>query len=508
MTDEEDACGLQQRVSRLEQELARERAVRFEAEQHLQTKSLELLDLNRNLAELNQNLEQRCASRTAELERERRRTILLSEQDALTGLANRSCFLSHLERSINEARNVGQQVALLLFDIDRFKQFNDTFGHPCGDTLLIAVAERVGKLLRQQDLFARFGGDEFAIIARFPHGGPEGAHALAQRILAVFRQNFEIGGRALQVNATIGVAFSPNDTISPGDLQRYADLALHAGKISGRNRISLFSDNIRQDLESRWLMEERLRAAIEARDITVYYQPILHLRSGRIAGVEALARWRHSIMGAVPPDQFIQIAEENQLIRELGRQVMAQACTETKEWLRKGDIDFFSVNLSPIQVQDGHEVANVLLALEEMAVDPNTLVLEVTERLMLLDSPEVQRSLRTLQAQGIRLALDDFGAGFSNLSYLNRFPIDRIKIDRSLVTGIETDSFARIIVQSVTDLAHRLGLQVIVEGVETLSQRDILARIGCDYAQGYWFSHPLPANQLQILLREKDAVSA
>jgi len=143
-----------------------------------------------------------------------------------------------------------------------------------------------------------------------------------------------------------------------------------------------------------------------------------------------------------------------------------------------------------------------------MAVDPNTLVLEVTERLMLLDSPEVQRSLRTLQAQGIRLALDDFGAGFSNLSYLNRFPIDRIKIDRSLVTGIETDSFARIIVQSVTDLAHRLGLQVIVEGVETLSQRDILARIGCDYAQGYWFSHPLPANQLQILLREKDAVSA
>ena len=247
-------------------------------------------------------------------------------------------------------------------------------------------------------------------------------------------------------------------------------------------------------------MEERLRHAVEQEEIDVFYQPILDLRSGRIAGVEALARWNHPATGPVPPEQFIQIAEENQLIRDLGRQVLLRACADTQPWIDDCKLEFFSVNLSPIQVQDGCAVASILGAIAEIGIDPGTLVLEVTERLMLLDSPDIRQSLDALRKKGIRLALDDFGAGFSNLAYLNRFPIDRIKIDRSLVTGIEQDGFARIIVQSVCDLAHRLGLQVIAEGVETLAQRKILARIGCDYAQGFWFSEAIGADDMHNLL--------
>jgi diguanylate cyclase (GGDEF)-like protein len=503
---EPDPAASAQGMDPFELRLAREHALRLEAERLLETKSLELLEVNRNLAQLNQELERRVARRTDELERERLRALRLAEHDTLTGLPNRARFLTHLDRSLQDAARGGHHVALLVFDIDRFKQFNDTFGHSCGDSLLIAVARRVERGLKGGDLLARLGSDEFAVVTVL--ADLAGAEALAVRILELFNAPFEIDGRILHVSVTIGVAFAPEHAATAPDLQRFADLGLYAGKIAGRKRISVFSNAIRQEFETRWLMEERLRAAIDSQAIGVCYQPILNLRTGRIAGVEALARWQHPIMGAVPPDQFIQVAEENQLIRELGRQVLARACAETRPWLREGGIEFFSVNLSPIQMQDGHAVSSVIAALDDLSVDPRSLVLEVTERLMLLDSPEVRRSLDALRNRGVCLALDDFGAGFSNLSYLSRFPIDRIKIDRSLVMGIETENFSRIIVQSVTDLAHRLGLQVIVEGVETVEQRDILSRIGCDYAQGYWFSHPLPAAEFERLLADSELSTA
>ena len=417
-------------VRRLERRLARERAIRLEAERLLETKSLELFNVNRNLEQLNQDLELRVATRTGELERERRLAIRLAEQDTLTGLANRAKFAGHLERSLAAAAKSGCQVALLVFDIDRFKQFNDTFGHPCGDALLVAVAARVNALMREGDLFARLGGDEFAIIATFATDAENGARSLARRAHSCFSRSFEVDGHILHATATIGVALAPGHARTSCDLQRFADLALYAGKLAGRDRVSIFSDRVREAFEARWLMEERLRHAVEQEEIDVFYQPILDLRSGRIAGVEALARWNHPATGPVPPEQFIQIAEENQLIRDLGRQVLLRACADTQPWIDDCKLEFFSVNLSPIQVQDGCAVASILGAIAEIGIDPGTLVLEVTERLMLLDSPDIRQSLDALRKKGIRLALDDFGAGFSNLAYLNRFPIDRIKIDR------------------------------------------------------------------------------
>lgn len=503
MTEPGTDCGLLNEIRRLERRLARERAIRQEAERLLETKSLELFDVNRNLEQLNQDLELRVATRTGELERERRLALRLAEQDTLTGLANRAKFAGHLDRALTAAARSGSQVAMLVFDIDRFKQFNDTFGHPCGDALLVAVAARVNGLMRERDLLARLGGDEFAIVATFSDDAQNGARSLARRVLSCFNRNFEVDGRILHANATLGVALAPDHAKTSCDLQRFADLALYAGKLAGRKRVSMFNDRIREDFEARWLMEERLRSAVEEERIGVFYQPILDLRTGRIAGVEALARWNHPVTGPVPPDQFIQIAEENQLIRDLGRQVLVRACADTQPWIDARKIDFFSVNLSPVQVQDGCAVAGILSAIGDMAIDPSTLVLEVTERLMLLDSPDVRQSLDALRTRGIRLAIDDFGAGFSNLAYLNRFPIDRIKVDRCLVTGIENDGFARIIMQSVCDLAHRLGLQVIAEGVETPVQRKILARLGCDYAQGYWFSEAIPADELENLLNRR-----
>jgi diguanylate cyclase (GGDEF)-like protein len=432
------------------------------------------------------------------------RTASLAEgRDGLTGLSDRSQFQLRLERDLAEAALAGEEIALIVFDIDRFKQINNSLGCENGDLLLKAVVRRVARILRRSDFFARLGGDEFAVIARFPEPARRAGYNLAESILAVFSQGFSIDGRAVRARATIGVALAPGQAGTATELRRLADLALDSGKTLGGNRICLFEEQMRVVSESRWMMEEQLRAAIDARDIDVCYQPIVDLRTGRIAGVEALARWRHPVMGSVPAEQFIRIAEENQMIGELDRQVLARACGDTQRWIGDGSIDFFSVNLSPPQAGNPDDAAELLATLADKAVDPRALVLEITERLMLPDSPGALRGLETLRAQGVRLALDDFGAGFSNLSYLNRFPIDRIKIDRDLTADIADRDFAAIIVQSVTDLAHRLGLLVIVEGIETAEQLRIITRMGCDYAQGFWFGHALPAAEMGALLERR-----
>jgi diguanylate cyclase (GGDEF)-like protein len=422
-------------------------------------------------------------------------------RDALTGLADRAQFQAYLDRGLAQAIAAGHELALIVLDIDRFTRINHTFGQRRGDALLVAVARRVSAVLGRDDFLARLDGDEFAVVACFPGDARAAALTLAERILATFGEGLAIDGHIPRAEATIGVACAPTDAGTPEDLLRFAGIALYAGKKAGRNRIGIFNEQLRRDLESCWIIDERLRDAVEGKEIDVRYQPILNLRTGNVAGVEALARWWHPLMGDVPPDQFIRIAEESHLIRELDRQVLTRACDETRAWIRDGAIEFFSVNLSPLQVRGGDDSSGVLATLATTGTDPGTLVLEVTERLMLLDSPEVRHGLEALRAKGIRLALDDFGSGFSNLSYLNRFPIDRIKIDRSLVVDIEDQDFARIIVQSVTDLAHRLGLLVIVEGVETVAQRQILSAMGCDYAQGFWFSRALPVAEMDALLR-------
>ena len=423
--------------------------------------------------------------------------------DVLTGLPDRIRFHSHLRQSLAECDENGASLALIVFDIDRFKQFNHVFGYHRGDAMLVAVAHAIGGILPTSDFLARLDGDEFGVVARFAGDAERGAMTLARKISARFAEGFAIGDRLLKAEVTLGIAIAPSHANSAPNLHRFADLGLHAGKIAGGNQISVFNEQIRFDFESRWTMEERLRTAIETEQIDVFYQPILDLRTGAIVGVEALARWHHATLGAIPPDEFIRIAEDNQLIRELDRQVLVRACQQTRSWIKDGKIEFFSVNLSPIQMLSDRSEWGVLTTLAELAIDPRTLVLEVTERLMLLDSPDVRSGLETLRAKGVRLALDDFGAGFSNLSYLNRFPIDRIKIDRSLVCDIEHQNFARIIVDSVTELAHRLGLQVIVEGVETMAQREVLAELGCDFAQGFWFSHALPAPDMDALLSSR-----
>ena len=412
--------------------------------------------------------------------------------DALTDLPNRSVFDTNLEDCLEMAARSGERLAVLFLDLDRFKMVNDTLGHSVGDALLVELGKRLRNSLRESDIVARMGGDEFILVLRHLSCRDDAAMK-ANRILDAIQPPFELEGHELHVTASIGISMFPDDGKTSEHLLKMADLALYRAKDEGRNRAQLCTPTMDESVRQQMLLENELRAAIEHEQLTLVYQPQIHLHTGRLVGVETLARWQHPELGLISPSQFIPLAEETGLIHDLGLWVLRSACRQHERWREAGlDKLRLAVNMSGRQLQRAGIQQDLMSIFEETKMDLACLELELTESI-LMQPGESGDILAWLTDMGINLALDDFGTGYSALSYLRRFPIDRIKIDQSFVNEIDTNQSDAALARAIVGMAHGLNMQVIAEGVETKAQLDLLKHYGCDEAQGYLLAKPMAA---------------
>jgi diguanylate cyclase (GGDEF)-like protein/PAS domain S-box-containing protein len=428
--------------------------------------------------------------------------------DPLTGLANRVLFRDHVERAMAGRNRRRTKVAILFLDLDDFKVVNDSLGHRAGDRLLSEVATRLSGAIRAGDIAARQGGDEFTVLLDRVRGADE-AQASAERIADELRRPIELEGRSIVITVSIGIALSGHADTDADDLLAHADAAMYAAKAGGKSRHATFDPSMRLRARSRLEMEAELRTAIDQGSFEVHYQPIIALASNRIVGLEALARWRHPTHGLVPPGAFIPLAEETGLIVPLGRLVTAAACRTLRAMLDAGasaDLTM-SVNVSPRQAIEPTFAAEIATILEDSGLAPSSLILEITETLMLHESAASDGSLRRLNNLGVQLVVDDFGTGFSALEYFKRFDIQGLKLDRSFVSGLGASREDTAIVTATLAFASALDLSVTAEGVETARQLDHLRALGCQLAQGYLFARPLPEASLPGLLSEAAALA-
>jgi len=427
----------------------------------------------------------------------------LASEDSLTGLLNRRGFRSALEDIQGQGRTETEtpsdvEYAVLFLDLDRFKVINDTLGHRIGDLLLQETAKRLRLALRSTDVLARLGGDEFAVIA--PYVKTRSAlDDLANSLIKSIREPFELGGYRVRTTISIGIAVSPTDGEDADGLVVAADLALYAAKEHNRDGYQFYETSMTKELTDRRQIEVDLREAVERNELELYYQPIVSLESSKITGFEALVRWNHRTKGFVPPSDFIPVAEDTGMMTELGEWALVEACSKIAKL--PADITL-AVNLSPVQFSAPDLVDIVQRALIMSGLAANRLELEITERLLLENNEHTISMLRRLRQLGVRIALDDFGTGYSALSYLRKFPMDKLKIDRSFVTDIATRSDQVAIIQAVLSIARALGMSVTAEGVETAIQRDFLKALGCDNAQGYLFGRPIPFDEIVEMVIE------
>jgi diguanylate cyclase (GGDEF)-like protein len=421
------------------------------------------------------------------------RITYMAQHDALTDLPNRVLLRAHLERALAVTRGGGSGLAVLLLDLDRFKEVNDTLGHPAGDRLLQAVAVRLRGCIRETGFIARLGGDEFAVIDCVTN--PDGeATALAERIRASLCEPFDLGDHQLTTSTSIGIAIAPRDGADSDELMKRADLALYAAKHGGRGAFRFFEYELDQRMHARRNLERDMRDALARGEFELHYQPFVNAGSDDISGFEALLRWHHPRRGLVLPAEFIPLAEETGMIVPLGEWVLRAACAEAAKW--PADLKI-AVNLSPAQFRSKDLVAIVVGALATAGIAPPRLELEVTETVIMQDSEAVFTALRQLHALGVRIALDDFGTGYSSLSFLQKFPFDKIKIDRSFVNELSgAGEEARLIALAVVRFAVNLGKTTTAEGVETREQADILRAEGCTELQGYYFGRPAGASEI------------
>jgi diguanylate cyclase (GGDEF)-like protein len=419
----------------------------------------------------------------------------LARHDGLTGLPNRGLLLERIGQALAEARR-GAMFAVLFLDLDRFKSVNDTLGHQVGDDLLRGVAARLLASVRELDTVARIGGDEFVILQ---HGvkAPEDASRLALRILAAFREPHRLRGNELVAATSIGIALSTHDGDTAEGLVKNADLALYIAKGEGRGTFRFFEPEMDAKAQNRHALELDLRNAISRGEFEVYYQPIVNLASGRVAGLEALLRWNHPTRGMVGPADFIPVAEECGLIVPIGAFVLGQACAQAAVWPSELRV---SVNMSAVQFRVGNLGESVREALAQSGLSPDRLELEITETLLLQNNQATVAALHHLRGLGVAIAMDDFGVGYSSLSYLRSFPFDRIKIDRSFVSDLSKRNDCLFIIRAIVGLCRNLGIATTVEGVETAEQLAILRAEGCTEAQGYLFGRPEPVARLAGLL--------
>ncbi|MBU0753408.1 MAG: EAL domain-containing protein [Gammaproteobacteria bacterium] len=413
--------------------------------------------------------------------------------DDLTGLPNRRLFLDRLQQEINQGQRDGLAFALLFVDLDRFKEVNDTLGHAVGDQLLILAAERIGACVRATDTVARLGGDEFSVIMA-DLADIDRVGQVAQNLVESLAQAFDVGDEKIHVSASVGITLYPADAVTIDDLLKHADQAMYAVKNAGRNGFRYFTAAMQTAALERLTLIKDLRAALAAGQFQVHFQPIVDLTSGRTVKAEALLRWYHPRRGWVGPADFIPVAEEVGLIGEIGDWVFREVAQWTRRWRNTtGDPIQVSVNMSPLQFVGGKVCDTWLAHLGEIGLPGECLVIEVTEGLLLADRPDITDQLARFHAAGIQIAIDDFGTGYSALSYLNKFDVDYLKIDRSFVRDLETDANDRALVEAIVVMAHKLGIKVVAEGVETAAQRDLLAAANCDLAQGYLYAKAMPA---------------
>ncbi|WP_333608269.1 putative bifunctional diguanylate cyclase/phosphodiesterase [Arsukibacterium sp.] len=427
----------------------------------------------------------------------------LAEYDPLTHLPNRHFFNQQLEHSLKVARRDQQGIAVLLLDLDHFKNVNDSLGHNSGDQLLQQVADRLRCCCRESDTLARLGGDEFGLLLeRIPQA--EDAARFAQKVLQQLETPFILAaGQELTIAASIGISLFPQHSDTVESLIQGADAALYKAKAEGRNTYSYFSDQLTEKARQRLTLEARLRQAIKLQQLCCYYQPQLDITSGQMIGAELLIRWLDPEVGLIPPDQFIPVAESCGLIHAIGHFVLQQACEQGQRWLNMGLPALrLAVNVSPQQFAKGDLQQQVLDLLQKTGYPPASLELEVTENALMADEDRVVESMQALRELGIRLAVDDFGTGYSSLAYLKRLPLDLLKIDRRFIEDLAVTSDDRQITKAIIDLAHTLKFEVLAEGVETQSQLAVLKQMQCDYYQGYYFSRPLPEAEFTALLQQ------
>jgi diguanylate cyclase len=488
---------LRRQAERLRQRAERERKARIVAEEILEAKSRELFLLN-------QTLEQRVAERTAQLEIAKERAIALAEIDQLTGLANRASL--HLRLAEIETRNpcANEPFALLAIDLDRFKEVNDTLGHAAGDFLLREIARRFRAVLPDETFIARLGGDEFAALCFGAQNIGTLYETCKTLVAEVARPSF-YHGCELRVSASIGVALYPQDAETGPELLRCADLALYETKRMGKNGATKFDKEMRRLQEEARNLTHELRSAIEQRQIEVWYQPKFNLVTRRPTGVEALARWRHPVHGFVSPTIFVALAEEQGLIDALERHVLLVACETATRWIAAGYMTHIAVNLSPRHLEKLDFLQDVDDALAQSGLAPSALELEITENHFATANADSLPKLAALVARGVAISLDDFGVGYSNLSYLLKIPLKTLKIDRSFTEGVDRSADARTIVDAIVRLAKAFNLHTIVEGIETESQLNAVRLLNCEDGQGYLYAAPMPRGMCELFLAEKIA---
>ena len=423
--------------------------------------------------------------------------------DSLTGLPNRNMFHNRLEQEIVKSMRADLSLALLLVDLDEFKEVNDTLGHDVGDLLLKEAARRIKACVRDSDTVARLGGDEFTIILSELNATNE-ADDIVEKVIASLAEEFPIGEEVIHISGSIGITLYPEDATDIDALSKSADQAMYTAKHNGRNCYSYFTQSLQDAAQKKLRLTNDLRSALDANQLEIYYQPIIDLNTGYIYKAEALLRWHHPQRGMVDPLDFIPLAEKTGLINIIGNWVFKESAQKAKQWSNKFGKDFqVSVNVSPVQfkVENNIFAKEWLEYLDEETFSGQNMVVEITESLLLNVESKVIDKLLRLRDAGIQVAIDDFGVGYSSLSYLKKFDIDYLKIDQSFVHNLETDSNDIALSEAIVVMAHKLDLKVIAEGVESEAQEKLLIGAGCDYAQGFLYSKPVPPDELEALLQ-------
>jgi diguanylate cyclase (GGDEF)-like protein len=425
----------------------------------------------------------------------------LARHDPLTTLPNRTMLKEGFNEAMIQAREKNKMLAVLFVDLDRFKFINDTLGHVIGDELLKQIANRMRVIIRKEDIIARIGGDEFLILLH-DRNEINDAVKVAQNILTVLEPALRVDGNEIHITGSIGISFYPHDGKTTESLLKNADTAMYRAKQQGKNSYELYSPVLNEKALERLMLENNLQHALPQKELIVYYQPQIELATNKIVGVEALVRWKHKELGMISPGDFIPIAEETGLIIPISKWILQESCEQIKKWSNQGFSNLsVGVNFSVQSFKQKNWVSMILDVVKEVGIDPHSLDLEITENGLMQNTQQTIKSLDHLRSYGITFSIDDFGTGFSSLSYLNRFPIDTLKIDQSFMRYVTTDSDDAAIITAIVAMAHKLDIKVIAEGVESQEHVNFIRSIGCDIAQGYFFSLPLPAEEMTKLLQ-------
>ena len=451
------------------------------------------------LQELNKTLENRVEARTADLENANKRLEHLALHDALTGLPNRALIQDRLNQAIHNAQRSKQPFSVIMMDLDRFKEVNDTLGHDSGDQLLLEIGDRLTECLRKCDTVGRLGGDEFALI--LPQTSAQNATIVAEKVSIALERPVHLHEMAFSISASQGIASYPEHGTDTTVLMKYADLAMYSAK-QDKEAFRIYTDALSPSDTNQLSIMGELRQAINEAQLRLHYQPKIDVSSRKIIGVEALVRWVHETRGFIPPDEFIPLAERTGLIKHLTVWVLEEAMQQSKQWENDGIDISVAVNLSMQNIQDPLFPKVLSELMEKWNIDKHRLMLEITESTIMSNPDNVLRVLNEIEEMGVCLSIDDFGTGYSSLSNLKKLPVSELKIDRSFVMDMENDADDQAIVQSIIDMAHTMGLHVVAEGVENLEVTQQLTELGCDILQGYFISKPKPALDLYDMLKE------